>query len=96
MIFIIEKAEETTFKFSQNAVTVVWFLPCTKMEIQKIVNLLSDAVNESPKFETRKWYVINDKNNTDYGKEMKVVQSLNLKPKLLNQIFVITQMHIFL
>ena len=33
------------------------------METQKIVNLLSDAVNESPKFETRKWYVINDKNN---------------------------------
>ena len=28
--------------------------------------------------------------------EMKMIQSLNLKQKLLNQIFVISQMHIFL
>ena len=25
MFFIIENSEETTFEFSQNAVTVVWF-----------------------------------------------------------------------
>ena len=37
------------------------------METQRIVNLLVDANNESPKFATRKWYVINDQNNTDYG-----------------------------
>ena len=29
-------------------------------------------------------------------KEMKIVQSLNLKPKSLNQIFVIIQTHMFL
>ena len=29
-------------------------------------------------------------------KEMKMIQPLNLRQKLLNQIFVITQMHIFL
>ena len=29
-------------------------------------------------------------------KEMKMIQPLNLKQKLLNQIFVIIQMHIFL
>ena len=29
-------------------------------------------------------------------KEMKIVQPLNLKPKPLNQIFVIIHMHIFL
>ena len=29
-------------------------------------------------------------------KEMKIVQPLNLKPKLLNQIFAIIQTHIFL
>ena len=39
------------------------------MEIQKIINLLGDADNESSKFATRKWYVINDQNNTDYGEE---------------------------
>ena len=34
------------------------------METQKIADLLGDA--KSSKFVTRKWYVINDKNNTDY------------------------------
>ena len=37
------------------------------METQKIANLLGDADNESSKFATRKWFVINDQNNTDYG-----------------------------
>ena len=67
MFFIIEKSEETTFEFSQNAATVVWFWLRIKMETQKIANLLGDADNESSKFATRKWYVINDQNNTDYG-----------------------------
>ena len=30
------------------------------------------------------------------AKEMKIVQPLNLKPKSLNQVFAITQTHIFL
>ena len=37
------------------------------METQKIPNLLGDSDNESLKFVTRKWYMINDQNNTDYG-----------------------------
>ena len=37
------------------------------METQKIANLLGDADNESSKFTTRKQYVVNDQNNTDYG-----------------------------
>ena len=37
------------------------------IETQKIANLLGDADNESYKFATRKWYVINDQNKTDYG-----------------------------
>ena len=36
------------------------------MEIQKIANFLGDVDNKSSKFVTRKWYVINDQNNTDY------------------------------
>ena len=67
MFFINEKSEETIFEFSQNAATVVWFWLRIKMETQKIVNLLGDTNNESSKFATRKWYVINDQNNTDYG-----------------------------
>ena len=38
------------------------------METQKIVNLLSDSNNESSKFATRKWYIINDQNNKQYGR----------------------------
>ena len=37
------------------------------MKIQKIANLLGNADNEYSKFATRKQYVINDQNNTDYG-----------------------------
>ena len=39
------------------------------METQKIVNVLGDNDNESSKFATRKWHVINDQNNTDYGEK---------------------------
>ena len=67
MFFIIEKSEETTFEFTQNTVTVAWFWLCIKMETQKIENLLGDADSESWKFATRKWYVISDQNNKDYG-----------------------------
>ena len=38
------------------------------METQKIVNLLNDSNNESSKFLTRKWYIINEQNNGQYGK----------------------------
>ena len=37
------------------------------METQKIANLLGNADTESLKSATRKWYVINDQNNTDSG-----------------------------
>ena len=37
------------------------------METQKIVNLLNDSKNESSKFATRKWCIINDQNNGQYG-----------------------------
>ena len=65
MFFIIEKSEEATFEISQNAAIVVWFWLRIKMETQKIANLSGDATSESSKFATRKWYVINDQNNTD-------------------------------
>ena len=87
MFFIIEKSEETTFEFSQNAATVVWFW-VRIMEAQKIVNLLGDANGESSKFATRKWYVMIKITQTML-KEMKIVQMLNLKAKSLNQAFVL-------
>ena len=41
---------------------------CIKTETQKVVNLLNDSDNESSKFATRKWYIINDQNNGQYGR----------------------------
>ena len=65
----------------------------------KIVNLINDSDNESS---TRKWYIINDQNNGrgsgrgNMGEDMKMIQQLNLRQMLLNQIFVIFQTHVFL
>ena len=38
------------------------------METQKIVNLLNDSGNESSKFETRNFYIIDGQNNGQYCK----------------------------
>ena len=38
------------------------------METQKSVNLLNGSDNESSNFATRKWYIINDQNNAQYGR----------------------------
>ena len=54
-----------------------------KMETQKIVNLLSDANNESSKFATGKWYVINDENNTDYGEGNEDSTTLQFETKVI-------------
>ena len=37
------------------------------METQKIVNLLDSSEESNSKFATRKWYIINDQNNGQYG-----------------------------
>ena len=66
------------------------------METQKITNLLDDADNESSKLVTRNGMLSMIKITQTMVKEMKMVQLLNLKPKLFNQIFVIIQTHLFL
>ena len=67
-----------------------------KMETQKIVNLLNDSNNGPSKFATRNGTLLMTKMMENMEEEMKIIQLLNLRQKLLNQIFVITQMHIFL
>ena len=37
------------------------------MENQKIINLLNKIDTDSKHFATKKWYIINDENNTNYG-----------------------------
>ena len=38
------------------------------METQKILNLLNYSNSESSKFATRKWCIMNDQNNVQYGR----------------------------
>ena len=53
------------------------------METRKIVNLLGDADNESSKFATRKWYVIIDQNNTDYGEGNESGLAIKFESKII-------------
>ena len=71
------------------------------METQKIVNLLNDSDNESSvelhsKFATRNGTLLMTKIVDKMAEGMKMIQPLHLKQKSLNQIFMITQMYIFL
>ena len=83
MFFIIEKSEETTIEFSQNTATVVWFWLRIKMETQKIANLLVDVDSEFSKFATRKWHVINDQNNTNYGEGNKNCTTVTFETQII-------------
>ena len=38
------------------------------MDSQKIINLLEQSDDEELRFQRKKWYVINDQNNGQYGK----------------------------
>ena len=53
------------------------------METQKIVNLLNDSNNESSKFATRKWYIINDQNNEPYGRVNKNDSTIKFETKVI-------------
>ena len=37
------------------------------MKSQKIINLLDHKDDDDPRFQTKKWYIINDQNNGQYG-----------------------------
>ena len=53
------------------------------MKIQKIVNLLNGTYNKSSKFARRKWYVINDQNNREYGEGNENDSSINFETKVI-------------
>ena len=55
---------------------------CIKVKTQKIVNLLNDSDNESLKFATRKWDVINDQNNGQYGRVNENDSTIKLETKV--------------
>ena len=56
------------------------------METQKIANLLGDGDNESAKFATRKWYVINDQNNKVYGGGNEDITTIKVETKVIKPI----------
>ena len=58
IFFIIEEKHKTRLVF----------VYCIKMESQKIIILLEQTDDEELKFQTKKWYIINDQNNGSYGK----------------------------
>ena len=53
------------------------------METQKIANLLGDEGNESLKFATRKWYVVNDQSNTQYGEGNENGTTIKFETKII-------------
>ena len=66
------------------------------METQKIAKLLGDVDNEFLNLQQENGMPSMIKITQTMVKEMKIVQPSNLKPKSLNQIFVIIQTYIFL
>ena len=62
------------------------------MGTKKIINLLNNSSNEKYKFAAKKWYVIDSQTAKDkYNKTI----LLNLRQKVLNQVFAIILMHLF-
>ena len=53
------------------------------METQKIVNLLNDSNNEFSRFETRKWYIINDQTNGQYGRGNENDSTIKFETKVI-------------
>ena len=54
------------------------------MENQKIISLLDKNDTDSKHFATKKWYIINDENNTNYGVNNNTIKydTRVLKPNL--------------
>ena len=53
------------------------------METEKIVNLLNDSNNESSKFATRKWYIINYQNTGQYGRGNENDSTIKFETKVI-------------
>ena len=53
------------------------------METQKIVNLLNNSDKESSKFAIRKWYIINNQNNGQYGRGNENDSTIQFETKVI-------------
>ena len=80
MFFIIEKNMELPLiltKFCNCCLT------CIKIETQKIAYLLNGSDNESSRFATRKWYIINGQNNGKYSEENENDSTIKFQTKVI-------------
>ena len=59
IFFITEEKHTTGLEFLQNSL---------KNGITKIINLLDHKDEDGPKFQTKKWHIVNDQNNGQYDK----------------------------
>ena len=53
------------------------------MKTQKIANLVNDPDNESSKFATRKWYIINDQDNGQYRRGNENNSTIKFETKVI-------------
>ena len=53
------------------------------METQKITNLLNGSDNESSEFATKKWFIINDQNNGQYGRGNENYSTIKFERKFI-------------
>ena len=65
------------------------------MESQKIINILDHKDEDDPKFETKKWYVVNDNNNTSYGRGDDVQSTVKFNTEIVKPFCVIILMLLF-
>ena len=78
IFFIVEEKETTGLTFLQNSLSIV-----SKMESQKIINLLNHKDDDDPRFETRKWYIVNDHNNGNYSRGDNVLSNVKLDTEIV-------------
>ena len=69
------------------------------MENQKKINLLDKIDTDSKHLATKKWYIINDENNTNYGVNKDTgadnPDTIKCDTRVLKPNYVIMQKHIF-
>ena len=53
------------------------------METQKIVNFLNGSEESNSKFATRKWYIINEQNNGQYGEGNENDSTIKFETKVI-------------
>ena len=78
MFFIIEKKRRNYPRFFTKFCNY-----CIKMESQKIINLLNNKDIESQKFTTKKWYIVNDQNNGQYGEGNENDSNIKFETKVI-------------